>query len=1278
MPQYEPNLNQSVTALLLQMSGLARRIEQLKQSGNESELHNYLYHYKQKLEELQVCTGGTSEGYSLVETVAQNNGIDMQDIYAAAAACQPDNVVEAATSNSAFRFALLNPSSVQGSKLSVVNRAEIPDESEPPVSSGISAQDDIAAAQQRQIFVDNALAAYTDGKKLVKGIGSTLGLVPKNNSGNALGFTKLFDDYSSNVLYSLSHANKSLAPRYATKIMQAAMQKYGSMNEAEAEKAARNLRNSLADFNISDAQAMDLMYRISQKPQLTVEQQKDLSNQLKANKGFSAFMQYYGDEIQSFVKDNPNVQEGIVNYLSKPENEDMAKQFLPYLTDAAIQQMGFENTTWAQSMVSGLTETFGMPAHAVVGMFKGGKNFFSELFDPTVDYNTQSPLQRQLRNKAFSDTRTQVLKPMHDAQIEAGMANLDKLLPWKLEEQTKRSIVSLLNSPGAKMGFKAISGQLANLLGDDPRAQVIMNAISKNYEGIISGFQGDYTEVFDVATADTYDRRALEQYGLMATRLSTIKPSVENKFMRAEDYRSAMSGLVREGLRPDALITRRDEDVYRQLVRLAPERKEQIINEMGAAEMERAIKRWADSPDLQKKMDQDAYRAAQKKRITEQQNEIRAAFNTDDEGTLAKNIANLRKKGMKNGMADMLGDLTNQVGAYGLEDMVQLRAETLKDVENVLANISDPTGFLEKLPGSNQEKMLQVVRMLGGSDVSGDFSKQAERAMSTLTSAASAGMNLERTISLVSETGKTAQALGLTGDSVQVAGNIAASMVAAASKLYKEGGLDMNRLQAHAARNAAGITNSQTGRQMVFLMNQKFKDNTRMKELQEKILSGQPLDENELKDITEANLRNDFDGSPDEFDANMSSSVFNYYLNNMNAEQMHALRLNATTAEQGKFLKEFDARSSMFTTAMTKRDIETLGYTNQEDFYQTYRSLMGKVTAKRAHDLMTGNFKSLTEEEEEILGPDLVAKFQEIKNRNISPEERARLSAQVGAAGTRLANSVRSGMKEDDAFAAVAHRTQEQENLEARAAKISTMLPGNKGVALFEKFVNSDERDYWKRLGALGKDWLSNGTLDRKNARDTLLNQNNFALAYLDIMGRAGSMEAMFHNMGLDKKKQQKAFAEKLGYKDTETESAEQQLYRDLSGGDFNKLEEIAEKYRATSHWTKSVNTLVKGAEVTSEAPAKKPKKSKEKSEEAGPKSSKEAEGPKETKQTTTGDNLNAPQASFRESDKEREEAAPVAPEQISFDGRSRLPMKKGAVRVYVENPTVVTVKGDL
>lgn len=347
-------------------------------------------------------------------------------------------------------------------------------------------------------------------------------------------------------------------------------------------------------------------------------------------------------------------------------------------------------------------------------------------------------------------------------------------------------------------------------------------------------------------------------------------------------------------------------------------------------------------------------------------------------GEIQENLAKLDGSGVNR----MKKEIRNQVGAAAPEDMASERANIENNFHNVRLGVRDDTGFLAKFQDENQ-----IIRLFGGSDLTGDYGVQAARAGSTMIMGDLAGMTVERTASLVSETGKLAQQFGLKGDSVQVAGNLATSMVMAAQRQPHTGPIDPNRLQMFASRNAAGIAVSQNSRNLVFLMNENFHEGSKMQKLKEKLLRGEPLDESELKEITVDSLRRDYTGSAENFALHMSDAVYQQRFSSMTEEQQVAYNLNATRAEQNRFreLLNIDAYKGVWKRAITsnsyngdERDLEQL--------YAVRNKLLGEIEPDRVAQILSGAEEPTEEEQKKIDALGLTDQVKAIRSRVLDEE----------------------------------------------------------------------------------------------------------------------------------------------------------------------------------------------------------------------------------------------------------------------------------------------------
>lgn len=793
------------------------------------------------------------------------------------------------------------------------------------------------------------------------------------------------------------------------------------------------------------------------------------------------------------------------------------------------------------------------------GVFRGIGNFFGEFLKPDTDYNTSSPLGEQVYNRALRDTSLGAMGSIRQAQIEAGTQNLLKILPsGPNAEATARKIAELMNSPAAQQGFAAIKGQVINMLqsaGLAPeQAVAYANSFEKNFRGLFSGFNGDYLGVFNTATAGTHDRRAIEQIGLMATRMQSITPSAENKYARAEDYQGALAGLMREGFRAEQHIIRYDEDMYRQATRLTDVERDRFQDEMQFSEVKRSNERWADlqkneaqlkktmdtirasdfykqnAKRLEGKSDQDIYSAFEKQRIDQDVDTVMSAIRGQTPEDVEQNISKILKTGTED-QKRLVRNLKNQFGAAQLQRIADDQVAMEQDFRNVLATVKDSTGFMQRLPGDDYAKRQQLIRMLGGTTMSNDRKEQAERAMTTLAYASAGGIDVERAVSMVSEAGKITQSLGLRGDAAQVAGSLAALMTASANNQYRALGdrVDPSKLEAINTRNAASIIASDSSRNLTFLMTGTFKEGSRMQRLQNLLNSGAQLSKRDLAMINVENLRTDYAGTAENFEANMSQSAIDTQRDMLDPNQTLALYSNAAAIETNKFLEYVsgagaeDAYTRTISRAEYRGDLHKL--------FQTRVKLLDKVGPKRASELLAGIGSPLTEEERKILGPDLLAEIAAVE-KNVVNRDRFLRKEKVASAnwakysGYMLGHEI--SIEEMHTLPSVNEQTYAQA---VREKTLAQELPTDFDKNLFEAFVNGPE-DLSIRSAKLLKGLLGSGVSTQAEARRELLRNNKGVKALVTgaLHGAKDAKTFIYNLTGIDDKEEQEEWVREMGF----------------------------------------------------------------------------------------------------------------------------------------------------
>lgn len=989
----------------------------------------------------------------------------------------------------------------------------------------------------------------------------------------------LQQNLSNETLYSLSHANKGLASQYSPQVMQGAMTSFGGQGGTVTQQSVNAIRGTLAAMGMSDAQSMDLLYRMQAK-QLTPTQQQDLVARLNRGEGLSAIASYYPDQMASFIADNPSVQSSMAMYLSRPENEALAQQMMPYMSAAVSQQTGMGAQNPIASFLNGAKDMLGMPAHAAMGLMTNATHFFNEFLDPTPEYTNTSSLGEQAYNRLLSGTRLKYTGRLREIQTQAGAQNLMKAFgDIGLTEGGAQWLASIMNSRSAEMGISAMKPQLiaglSQFTGEEAAASIV-NGLEQNFKGLFGGFQGDYGAVLNTATAGTHDRRAIEQYGLMATHLALIQPTLENRFMRADNYRSALTSMTRDGYNLNYLVTHHDQDMYRQAAKMSTAQREQMRSDLITSEKEWSNKKWADMTQAERdtaisniqksKLSwnrsqyfaedgtlkegvtaQDAYGAFENARIENNADYVMGAL----EGTpeeIQNNIGKLNGSGVNR----MKKDIRNQVGAAVLEDIVGARANIENNFHNVRLGVRDDTGFLAKFQGEDQ-----LIRLFGGADVTGDYGTQAARAGSTLIMGDMAGMTAERTASLVSETGKIAQQFGLKGDAVQVAGNLATSMVMTAQLQPHTGPIDPNRLQMFASRNAGSIVASQNSRNLVFLMNERFAEGSKMQKLKEKLLRGEQLDENELKEITVDSLRRDYTGSAANFASHMSDAVYQQRFSSMTEEQQIAYNLNATKAEQNRFrdLLNTDAYKGVWKSAITESSYNG----DVAQLYTVRNKLLGEIEPDRVAKILSGEEEPTEEERKKIEALGLTDQIESIRRNVLNQED---FQKDFRAADASLAHLKNPDATINDVDVSMRGSTREQAIIAARTQSLKKQLPVDFGQTLMESLAET-EGDVGTRFGKWVKNYMQGGKHTAEDARK-VLEQNGLQYMLHSASAKSADFSRIVDNLNIEDTEIEELL-EKMGVEPREGESKEEALGSALHSATQKELEDYAAKFKETA-----------------------------------------------------------------------------------------------------------------
>lgn len=747
----------------------------------------------------------------------------------------------------------------------------------------------------------------------------------------------------------------------AVKTMDQGIVKEFANQGEEDPNAPASISESLRDFNPQGAEALESMLPTFEKEGIKTNKQLGNFVQNAANLGFTPSKIYQfassdpdadpekveattrrairfiqqaqtltekdgKDEVHKLIREtvssSSNAEEfmnKIVDLSGKKGNEELSN----FLLGFGIQEAtgGFIEAESSRPFVELMTK-WGLTPQFATNLIKGTINFGKELMsDNKKYYNKSTPLYDQGFSRFTSPYRKKAIEDIEARQQEAGIQNIAKL--FGISHEDAETWHGILTDPTVRTMSDQALKMLFNAMGDQDGSKYEL--FMENKDALLDGFSGDAVGYYDTMAKGTSNFNAMMQIG-QAASLASMGPTLENRWLRADDLESTYRLMRKAGWNVEDHIVRGSGDVKAILGGMTePERghfADQFAKEYAADELSKHIATSFDFGDDAKKAalvqeyinpvtsDARRWEIADELNINTEQLEDIRKDNYAKAATVAERMSESGELGADatKEEQELSKRYIQRVGGYNLNQQLMPMRNALRTITTFM-NLVPEAAKLNGGKKIDEAKAYELMMTLGGSDPNADPESYARRVTHIAQIAARNEIPLERAISAVSESGKMLQQMGLSTRLTQVVGE--AGLTAYDAAFRASGGMaDPNRLLAQTQQDAANVANSQISRNITWLIANEGRPNMSddLNLLAQKAREGTLTDE-DLKQISNtAWLKQESGMTGREWEASVQS--FESDLDNMDSETALNVQLQARRANQMELMSEL--RSDRF------------------------------------------------------------------------------------------------------------------------------------------------------------------------------------------------------------------------------------------------------------------------------------------------------------------------------------------------------------------------------